>query len=278
MAKSFALFLAKILHLSFSPLEGRWDHTFRCQKRCALGETVRVLRFNCSWCFADVNGISTALWVTAERFCSVRVYYRKRGSASYIVLEVRSVRESVWDGSDVTLVALKLAMNFAPFLAKVFHLSIGEEFYTFPCQKFATCITFYIVSPLFKGAEFTLSVAKNAALFEAVRVLRFASVKWRDMGSKNRNKRSNSGCTVLILIEKWIKLMPKTIGNRKRDCAWGCARRINTTSKNLQIEKQKSVRWAEWTFFFCAFRSADFPRWCLSSERNLTHNLFFYFQ
>ena len=28
----------------------------------------------------------------------------------------------------------------------------------------------------------------------------------------------------------------------------------------------------------CAFRSADFLRWCLSSERNLTHNLFFYFQ
>ena len=26
------------------------------------------------------------------------------------------------------------------------------------------------------------------------------------------------------------------------------------------------------------FRSADFLRWCLSSERNLMHNLFFYFQ
>ena len=47
--------------------------------------------------------------------------------------------------------------------------------------------------------------------------------------------------------KKWIKLIPKTIGNRKRDCAWGCARRINTTSENLQIEKHKSVRWAERT-------------------------------
>ena len=45
--------------------------------------------------------------------------------------------------------------------------------------------------------------------------------------------------------KKWIKLIPKTIGNRKRDCAWGCTRRINTTSENLQIEKHKSVRWAE---------------------------------
>ena len=28
----------------------------------------------------------------------------------------------------------------------------------------------------------------------------------------------------------------------KRDCAWGCARRINTTWENLQIEKHKSRR------------------------------------
>ena len=31
-------------------------------------------------------------------------------------------------------------------------------------------------------------------------------------------------------------------------------------------------------FLICAFRSADFLRWCLSPERNITHNLFFYFQ
>ena len=60
-------------------------------------------------------------------------------------------RDTERDGSDVTLVALKLAINFAPFLAKRLklamnfepflaknlHLSIGEEFCTFPCQKFA---------------------------------------------------------------------------------------------------------------------------------------------
>ena len=35
----------------------------------------------------------------------------------------------------------------------------------------------------------------------------------------------------------------------------------------------------EWNaFLICAFRSADFPRWCLSPERNLTHNLIFLFQ
>ena len=44
------------------------------------------------------------------------------------------------------------------------------------------------------------------------------------------------------------QLIPKTIGNRiKRDCAWGCTRGINTTWENLQIEKHKSVRWADRT-------------------------------
>ena len=64
-------------------------------------------------------------------------------------------------------------MNFALLLAKNVHLSIGKEFSPFPCQKMCTS-----VSPLLNGAEFTLSVAKNAALFETVRILR--TVKWRD--------------------------------------------------------------------------------------------------
>ena len=92
------------------------------------------------------------------------LYYRKRGSVSYIVREVHSVRERESereryrekDGSDVTIVALKLAMSFALLLAKNVHLSIGEEFCAFPCQKICTS-----VSPLLIGAEFTLSVAKN---------------------------------------------------------------------------------------------------------------------
>ena len=82
-------------------------------------------------------------------------------------------REREKDGSDVTIVALKLAMSFALLLAKNVHLSIGEEFCAFPCQKNCTS-----VSPLLNGAEFTLSVAKNVALFETVRILR--TVKWRD--------------------------------------------------------------------------------------------------
>ena len=44
-------------------------------------------------------------------------------------------------------------------------------------------------------------------------------------------------------------IIQKTIGNRKTDCAWVCARAINTTWENLQIEKHKSGR--------RAFRSPD---------------------
>ena len=133
-------------------------------------------------------------------------YYRKRGSASYIVCEVHSVRERERererdtererererergkDGSDVTIVALNLAMSFALLLAKNVHLSIGDEFCAFPCQKICTS-----VSPLLNGAEFTLSVVKNVALFETVRILR--TVKWRDWHSSKANDRI-SGCTV----------------------------------------------------------------------------------
>ena len=178
-------------------------------------------------------------------------YYRKRGSASYIVREVLSVRERDTererekDGSDVTIVALKLAMSFALFLAKNVHLSIGEEFCAFPCQKICTS-----VSPLLNSAEFTLSVAKNVALFETVRIFALSNGV-TDRGSKQQSKRSSfrlhRSSFSSKKSKKWIKLIPKTIGNRKRDCAWGCAWGINTTWENLQIEKHKSVRWAERT-------------------------------
>ena len=156
-------------------------------------------------------------------------------------------------------------MSFALLLAKNVHLSIGEEFCAFPYQKLCTS-----VSPLLNGAEFTLSVAKNVALFETVRILR--TVKWRGwQGIPDRSSKTNdriSGCTVLLSRrknrKKWIKLIPKTIGNRKRDCAWGCAWGINTTWENLQIEKHKSGRrsfrspTADLCFSICRFSQVVF--------------------
>ena len=151
-------------------------------------------------------------------------------------------REREKDGSDVTNFALKLAMSFVLLLAKNVHLSIGEEFCAFPCQKICTS-----VFPLLIGAEFTLSVAKNVALFETVRILR--TVIWRDWQAIEAAKqtieipaaRYHSSLSSKKS-KKWIKIIPKTIGNRKRHCAWGCAWRINTTWENLQIEKHKSGR------------------------------------
>ena len=135
----------------------------------------------------------------------------------------------------------------------------------------------------------TLHSSKQFAFF--VKCALFAIVLPLSNGATgDRNTETNDrifGCTVLLLIEKmnqintknYWKLIPKTIGNRKRDCAWGCLRRINTTSENLQIEKHKSGgAFVPLTGLICAFWSADFLRWCLSSEGNLTHNLFFYFQ
>ena len=47
----------------------------------------------------------------------------------------------------------------------------------------------------------------------------------RDQWSKTQDKRSNSAQSYCSSHQKkkkkWIKLIPKTIGNRKRDCAWG---------------------------------------------------------
>ena len=76
-----------------------------------------------------------------------RIYNRKRPSASYIAREVCSTRERDTererererergrereiereiDGSDVTIVALKLVMSFALFLAKNLHLSFSPQ-------------------------------------------------------------------------------------------------------------------------------------------------------
>ena len=49
LAKSFALFFAKIWHLSFSPFEMRWVHTFHCQKRCTFRNSSYCLHCHMAW-------------------------------------------------------------------------------------------------------------------------------------------------------------------------------------------------------------------------------------
>ena len=127
------------------------------------------------------------------RYCVIFFYCRKRGSASYIVREVHSERERERereiqrekDGSDVTIVALKLAMSFALLLAKNVHLSIDEEFCANPCQKLCTS-----VSPLLNGAEFTLSVAKTLHFSKQFAFFALSNGVI-DRGSKQQSKRWN---------------------------------------------------------------------------------------
>ena len=82
-------------------------------------------------------------------------YYRKRGSASYIVREVRSVRERERyrereiDGSDVIIVALKLAISS--------HFPLPKNC-AFRFSLHTSCLTIV-------GLKFTLSVAKKFVLF-----------------------------------------------------------------------------------------------------------------
>ena len=178
-----------------------------------------------------------------QRLEATLFYYRKRFRVSYIVREVHSVRERDTERERRKWrhhCRAKIGDEFCTSPCQNVHLSIGDEFCAFPCRTICTS-----VSPLLIGAEFTLSVAKNVALFETVRILR--TVKWRDWQGIEAAKQTIEfpAAPFFFLAEKskkWIKLIPKTIGNRKRDCAWGCAWGINTTWENLQIEKHKSGR------------------------------------
>ena len=98
------------------------------------------------------------------------------------------------------------------------------------------------------------------------------SCQWREILPMTiRRKRINA--------KNYWKLIPKTIGNRKkRLCVrlrWG----INITWENLQIEKHKSVWWAEWTpswFVLCdlqIFSGGVYPPSATSRTTS-----FFYFQ
>ena len=59
------------------------------------------------------------------------------------------------------------------------------------------------------------------------------------------------------------KLIPKTIGNRKRDCAWGCAWGINTTweicrSKSTNQFGERNERLPDLCFSICRFSQVVF--------------------
>ena len=78
--------------------------------------------------------------------------------------------------------------------------------------------------------------------------------------------------------KKGIKLILKTIGNRKGDCAWSCSRWQTQPEKiwKLQSTNQYNMR-SEWHWFVrCNLQI--FSGFVFVTSNNFTHNLLFYFQ
>ena len=128
--------------------------------------------------------------------------------------EIEREREREIDGSDVTIVALKLAMSLH-----------------FPLPKTRTFRFSLHTSRLSLHGEVTMVALKLAITLSIAKKI-FAlglcspSFKWhepRDEWSKTQDNWSNPAQSYFVLpIEKLNQInIPKTIGNRKRDCAWG---------------------------------------------------------
>ena len=119
----------------------------------------------------------------------------------------------------------------------------------FPLPKNCT-----LVPPLPNGAGITLCVAKKFALFVKIALFILPLSNGAKSDRRIEQVMECSAVPSFFLLRKWIKFMPKTIGNRKRDCARGCARGINTTWENLQIASHKlgrrSFRSPDWFVLF----------------------------
>ena len=121
----------------------------------------------------------------------------------------------------------KIGDEFTLSLAKNSHK--WRRVYTFPCQKFALFVSPFTppVSPFLNGHycgaeirnEFTLPLPKNLSLL--VRNLSNGASRATSDRKLKTNDQILPSPTLFFQTKNWIKLIPKTIGNRKRDCAWG---------------------------------------------------------
>ena len=136
----------------------------------------------------------------------------------------------------------KIGDEFTPSLAKNSHK--WRRVYTFPCQKFALFVSPFTlpVSPFLNGhhcgaeirSEFTLPLPKNFPSLSGILIVNSllsgnSLVRNPSNGASratsDRKLKTNDqflpSPTLFFPSKNWIKLIPKTIGNRKRDCAWG---------------------------------------------------------
>ena len=189
-------------------------HATLPQFPCLLATFHVTLSHSLFWQFLCIIGSAEALPILC-----VRYFWWER--------ERDTERERDRDGSDVTIVA-RLAMNSHFHLPKI--RTIGDEL-TLSLAKnshFSFLPSHFPSLPSRKGHhcgadirnEFTLSIAKKI-----FRPLCSPSFKWhepRDEWSKPKTNDQILPSPILFFPSKnCIKLIPKTIGNRKRDCAWG---------------------------------------------------------
>ena len=172
--------VSKIILPSFKDVQRLWRDFFPKEWRTTtINDSYTVTHY----CFRDIDGYKNAeklgvpgivlSWVI-KFFC---LYYRKRGSASYIVREVLSVRERERERYRDTRkwrhhCRAKIGDEFTLSLAKNSHK--WRRIYTFPCQKFALFVSPFTlsVSPFLNGHhcgaefcnEFTLPLPKNFSL------------------------------------------------------------------------------------------------------------------
>ena len=108
--------------------------------------------------------------------------------------------------------------------------------------------------------EFTLSSAKNF-----FRPLCSHLSNGTSRATSDRKPRTNDqilpGPILFFPSKKWIKLIPNTIGNRKKRLCVRWLGGINLTWENLQIAKHKIRKaFVQFTGLICALRSVDFLR------------------
>ena len=223
--------------------------------------------------------------------CSQSFKWREPGSAEalpilcvrYIRWERERERDTEKDGSDVTIVALKLAMNLHVPFAKIRTLAMNLPF---PLPKLALFVSPLHTFRLSLHWEVTI-VALKFAMSSHFPLPKIFSPHCSNLSngasratSDRKPRQMIKSCPVLFCFshwQKWIKLIPKLLEIEKRLCVrWLGV--INLTWENLQIAKHKSGRrsfsLADW--FVLAICRLSQVRFITPSH--LTHNLFFYFQ
>ena len=181
----------------------------------------------------------------------------------------------------------KIGDEFTLSLAKNSHK--WRWAYTFPCQKFALFVSpFTLPVSLHGDSERSPWWRWNLQWVHTFHCQNFFSLQalfpLSQMARAARRVIENprhviKSCPVLFCSshrKKWIKLIPKTIGNRKRDCAWGGSgdkpHLRKSTDRKAQIRKVFVL--ADW-FVLCDCR---FSQVRFITPSHLTHNLFFCFQ